>query len=150
MPEIFVRPDTLDAENARFDQALLRHPVFLNSVPKSGSHLLRNIMRMFVPVSQQYAADFIQWATLPQHQHAFDPASPRLSWGHLFFADASVVETLIFHRGNCTFKGAFPVDVYASDGVVPEGFLDRVVHLNEEERRRRECQRRLEEDPVLY
>ncbi len=93
MPEIFVRPDTLDAENARFDQALLRHPVFLNSVPKSGSHLLRNIMRMFVPVSQQYAADFIQWATLPQHRHAFDPARPRLSWGHLFFADASVVET---------------------------------------------------------
>ena len=93
MPEIFVRPDTLDAENARFDQALLRHPVFLNSVPKSGSHLLRNIMRMFVPVSQQYAADLIQWATLPQHRHAFDPASPRLSWGHLFFADASVVET---------------------------------------------------------
>jgi hypothetical protein len=93
MPEIFVRPDTLDAENARFDQALLRHPVFLNSVPKSGSHLLRNIIRMFVPVSQQYAADFIQWATLPQHRHAFDPARPRLSWGHLFFADASVVET---------------------------------------------------------
>ncbi len=93
MPEIFVRPDTLDAENARFVQAPLRQPVFLNSVPKSGSHLLRNILRMFVPVDQQYAADFIQWATLPQHRHAFDPARPRLSWGHLFFADASVVET---------------------------------------------------------
>jgi hypothetical protein len=93
MPEIFVQPDTLDAENARFAQAPLLHPVFLNSVPKSGSHLLRNIMRMFVPVSQQYAADFIQWGTLPQHRHAFDPARPSLSWGHLFFADASVVET---------------------------------------------------------
>lgn len=93
MPEIFVRPDTLDAENARFAQAPLRQPVFLNSVQKSGSHLLRNILRMFVPVSQQYKADFIQWATLPQHRHAFDPARPSLSWGHLFFADASVVET---------------------------------------------------------
>ena len=93
MPTISVRPDTLDAENARFVQASLRQPVFLNSVQKSGSHLLRNIIRMFVPVSQQYQADFIQWATLPQHRHAFDPARPALSWGHLFFADASVVET---------------------------------------------------------
>jgi hypothetical protein len=93
MPEIFVKADTLDAENARFAQAPLRQPVFLNSVPKSGSHLLRNIMRMFVPVSQHYAADFIQWPTLMQHRHAFDPARPALSWGHLFFADASVVET---------------------------------------------------------
>ena len=93
MPEIFVRPDTLDAENARYVQSPLRQPVFLNSVPKSGSHLLRNILRMFVPVNQQYAADFIQWGNLPQHRQAFDPAKPALSWGHLFFADASVVET---------------------------------------------------------
>jgi hypothetical protein len=93
MPEIFVQPDTLDAENTRFAQSPLRQPVFLNSVQKSGSHLLRNIVRMFVPVSQQYSADFIQWGNLPQHRHAFDPAQPRLSWGHLFFADASVVET---------------------------------------------------------
>jgi hypothetical protein len=98
MPEIFVRADTLDAENARFAQAPLQHPVFLNSVPKSGSHLLRNILRMFVPVSQQYGADFIQWGNLPQHRHAFDPAQPRLSWGHLFFADASVVETAYARR----------------------------------------------------
>ncbi|AOL94153.1 hypothetical protein [Porphyrobacter sp. LM 6] len=93
MPEIFVRSDKLDAENARYAQVPLQHPVFLNSVPKSGSHLLRNILRMFVPVSQHYTADFIQWGNLPQHRHAFDPAHPRLSWGHLFFADASVVET---------------------------------------------------------
>lgn len=98
MPEIFVKADTLDAENARFVQAPLRQPVFLNSVPKSGSHLLRNIMRMFVPVHQQYAADFIQWPTLQQHRHAFDPARPQLSWGHLFFADASVVETAAARR----------------------------------------------------
>lgn len=93
MPEIFVRADTLDAENARFAQTPLQAPVFLNSVPKSGSHLLRNILRMFVPVAQQYAADFIQWPNLQQHRHAFDPAQPRLSWGHLFFADASAIET---------------------------------------------------------
>ena len=93
MPRILVQRDTLDAENARFAQAPLRQPVFLNSVPKSGSHLLRNIVRMFVPVEQQYAADFIQWANLKQHLAAFDPRAPRLSWGHLFLADASAIET---------------------------------------------------------
>lgn len=93
MSQIFVKADTLDAENARFEQASLRQPLFLNSVPKSGSHLLRNIMRMFVPVSQHHGPDFIQWPNLMQHREAFDPAQPRLSWGHLFFADASVVET---------------------------------------------------------
>jgi hypothetical protein len=98
MPEILVRSDTLDAENARFEQADLRRPVFLNSVPKSGSHLLRNILRMFVPVGQQYTADFIQWGNLQQHRSAFDPNSPKLSWGHLFFADASAIETAPAHR----------------------------------------------------
>ncbi|MEG3180282.1 hypothetical protein [Sphingomonas sp. LT1P40] len=93
MPAVTVQPDTLDAENQRFDQARLRQPVFLNSVPKSGSHLLRNILRMFVPVDQQYHHDFIQWPTLQQHRAAFDPANPKLSWGHLFLADASIIET---------------------------------------------------------
>jgi hypothetical protein len=93
MPEIWMNADTLDAANGNFIQARLRHPVFLNSVPKSGSHLLRNIMRMFVPVDQQYKADFIQWPTLQQHRKAFDPAAPMLSWGHLFLADASAIET---------------------------------------------------------
>ncbi|MBL0769056.1 hypothetical protein K5P26_11880 [Sphingopyxis sp. XHP0097] len=93
MPRILVKADTLDTEAERFDLAPLAQPVFLNSVPKSGSHLLRNILRMFVPVQQQYRADFIQWANLQQHRAAFDPAAPRLSWGHLFFADASAIET---------------------------------------------------------
>ena len=93
MPEVLVKSDTLDAENRRFAQAPLRQPVFLNSVPKSGSHLLRNIVRMFVPVEQQYQRDFIQWPNLQQHRQAFDPRAPKLSWGHLFLADASVIET---------------------------------------------------------
>jgi hypothetical protein len=93
MPQVNVKADTLDDENRRFAQAPLRQPVFLNSVPKSGSHLLRNIMRMFVPVEQHYGADFIQWATLQRHRAAFDPARPMLSWGHLFLADASAIET---------------------------------------------------------
>jgi hypothetical protein len=93
MPEVLVRRDDLDARNAEFTQAPLREPVFLNSVPKSGSHLLRNIVRMFVPVDQQYAADFIQWPNLQQHRGAFSVDRPHLSWGHLLYADASAIET---------------------------------------------------------
>lgn len=93
MPIIAVKPDTLDADNQRFTQARLAQPVFLNSIPKSGSHLLRNIVRMFVPNDQQYHAQFIQWGNLQEHRRAFDPAHPMLSWGHLFFSDASAIET---------------------------------------------------------
>lgn len=88
-----LKPDTLDAQNRRFAQVPLTRPLFLNSVPKSGSHLLRNILRMFVPVEDQYQAQFIQWGNLQQHKHAFDPARRMLSWGHLLFSDASAVET---------------------------------------------------------
>ena len=93
MPDVLVKRDSLDEANRRFAQAPLRQPVFLNSVPKSGSHLLRNIVRMFVPVEQQYAHDFIQWPNLQRHLAAFDPREPKLSWGHLFLADASAIET---------------------------------------------------------
>ena len=93
MPDVWVKRDRLDEANRRFAQAPLRQPVFLNSVPKSGSHLLRNIVRMFVPVEQQYGPDFIQWANLQRHLAAFDRAAPKLSWGHLFLADASAIET---------------------------------------------------------
>jgi hypothetical protein len=84
-----VKPDTLDDENRKFDQHPLKRPLFLNSVPKSGSHLLRNIIRMFVPVESQYKAEFIQHHFLEQHLAAFDPSRNMLSWGHLFFHDAA-------------------------------------------------------------
>lgn len=93
MPTVRIKPDTLDEENARFAQSRLAKPVFLNSVPKSGSHLLRNIVRMFVPVDQQYKAQFIQHAILDDHVDAFDAKRPMLSWGHLLFSDASAIET---------------------------------------------------------
>ena len=82
---VSVKPDTLDDENLKFDQRPLKQPLFLNSVPKSGSHLLRNIIRMFVPVESQYNAEFIQHHFLHQHLAAFDPSRNMLSWGHLFF-----------------------------------------------------------------
>jgi hypothetical protein len=90
---IAMRADNLNEANRRFAQTPLTQPVFLNSVPKSGSHLLRNIVRMFVPVEQQYDAQFIQFANLQKHVAAFDPERNLLSWGHLFFSDASAIET---------------------------------------------------------
>ncbi len=91
MPRIRMKPDTLNEENQKFEQAPLKQPLFLNSVPKSGSHLLRNIFRMFVPVEQQYHEQFIQWPNLEDHAHAFDKDAKFLSWGHLLFSDASVM-----------------------------------------------------------
>jgi hypothetical protein len=86
-----VAPDTLDEENRKFVQRPLEQSLFLNSVPKSGSHLLRNIIRMFVPVEQQYQAEFIQHQLLRQHAIAFDKSQKLLSWGHMMFTDTTAV-----------------------------------------------------------
>lgn len=91
MPRVVAKPDNLNERNREFEQHQLREPVFLNSVPKSGTHLIRNILRMFVPVSQQYHREFIQYAILREHQVAFARAQPQLSWGHMLFGDESVV-----------------------------------------------------------
>ena len=89
---ITMKPDTLDEDTIRFAPDPIRESVFLNSIPKSGSHLLRNILRMFVPIEQQYRAQFIQWPNLAQHLGAFDPAKTFMSFGHLFFTDGSAIE----------------------------------------------------------
>ncbi len=128
MPEILVRPDNLDAANARFEQAALRQPVFLNSIPKSGSHLLRNILRMFVPVGQQYSADFIQWGNLQQHRAAFDPRAPKLSWGHLFFADASAIETAPARR-ILLYRDPYDWVIARARFMLSEQFFGNVEHL---------------------
>ena len=90
---IRLKADTLDQDIARFSHNRLRHHLFLNSVPKSGSHLLKNVMRMFVPLEDVYSKHFIQWGNMQGHLAAFDRARPQLSWGHLLFSDASAVET---------------------------------------------------------
>jgi hypothetical protein len=91
MHRVHTRPDTLDQDNRRFVQAPLARPLFLNSVPKSGSHLLQNVVRMFVPVAQQYTRDFIQHGNFAEHVRAFDPSLPLLSWGHLAFSDRAAL-----------------------------------------------------------
>lgn len=92
MPVISMAPDTLNLENVKFAQVRLSAPVFLNSVPKSGTHLLRNIVRMFVPVEQQYMDQAIQWPNMKQHLRAFDKSKNFMSWGHLLYSDMSVIE----------------------------------------------------------
>ena len=91
MPTIVSKPDNLNALNANFEQSPLVAPLFLNSVPKCGTHLIRNIIRMFVPASQQYHDAFIQIPILRQHQLAFDSKKPKVSWGHLLFSDDSAI-----------------------------------------------------------
>ncbi len=91
MPRVIAKADNLDELHANFSHEQLREPVFLNSVPKSGTHLIRNIMRMFVPLKQHYHKAFIQYPVLRQHQAAFSQALPHLSWGHLLFTDDSAI-----------------------------------------------------------
>jgi len=89
--KVNLKPDTLNDENVRFEQKPLQRPLFLNSVPKCGSHLLRNIIRMFVPVEQQYNLQFIQHQILHEHLGAFSDPRNFLSWGHLMFNDMTAV-----------------------------------------------------------
>lgn len=91
MPRILAKGDNLNELNRNYAQARLAGPVFLNSVPKCGTHLMRNIMRMFVPVEQQYHRAFIQLPLLAGNMQAFSAANPFLSWGHLLFTDDSAI-----------------------------------------------------------
>lgn len=98
MPRIVARGDNLNELNRNYAQARLGEPVFLNSVPKCGTHLMRNILRMFVPVEQQYHRAFIQIPLLRQNLQAFSTVNPYLSWGHLLFSDDSAIALRNVHH----------------------------------------------------
>ena len=53
MPRIVAKGDNLNQLSANYHHERLGEPVILNSVPKCDTHLVRNILRMFVPVEQQ-------------------------------------------------------------------------------------------------
>lgn len=89
---VMSRPDTLGPEVAKFRQEPLRQTAFLNSVPKCGTHLLRNIVRMFVPPQQHFDREFLQIPNLDQHKAtALSPQRPMFSVGHMLFADISLM-----------------------------------------------------------
>lgn len=89
--KVMSRADTLGPEIARFQHEPLRRTAFLNSVPKCGTHLLRNIMRMFVLPQQHYDREFIQIPNFEAHKSAFAKDRPQFSVGHLLFADISLM-----------------------------------------------------------
>lgn len=91
--KINLKPDTLNEENLKFEHKPLQKPLFLNSVPKCGSHLLKNIIRMFVPLEQQYQVQFVQHHILREHLGAFSDPRNFMSYGHLMFSDMTAVAT---------------------------------------------------------
>lgn len=91
MPKIKLKGDNLNEQNGNFEHRSLKQPLFLNSIPKSGSHLLRNIMRMFVPLEQHYKNTFIQVPSLKEDRIAWDINRPTLSWGHLLNSDEALI-----------------------------------------------------------
>jgi hypothetical protein len=98
MAKIFLEPDTLNSATLRFAPAPIATPIFINALQKSGTHLARNILRMFVPVEQQHQKAFIQWPNLQDNLDAFSTENPKLSWGHLLYSDASAFETASARR----------------------------------------------------
>lgn len=88
---ILGKKDTLDEEALKFEHRPLKQTLFLNSVPKSGTHLIRNIVRMFVPAEQQWHNAYIQFPNLRANLEAFSPDRPYVSWGHLLFTDDSAI-----------------------------------------------------------
>ena len=75
-----------EASNS-FVSVSLQTPLFLNSVPKCGTILLRNILLMFVGFEQIHSGKFIIDRNLREYASAFDPERPMFSWGHLNLID---------------------------------------------------------------
>lgn len=134
-----LKPDTLNEENPKFVQERLKHPLFLNSVPKCGSHLLRNIVRMFVPVEQQYSVQFVQHQIIMEHLGAFSDERNFLSWGHLMFSDVTAVAVgrtpqilLVRDPYDWTIARArfFLSDEFEGHDLLKEGILSVDVLLN--------------------
>jgi hypothetical protein len=91
MPSVTLKRDNLNSLNANYEKIKLTEPVFLNSVPKCGTHLIRNICRMFVRVDQQYDKTFVQLPNLQPNASSFYASQPKLSLGHLLFTDDSAI-----------------------------------------------------------
>jgi hypothetical protein len=88
---ILGKRDNLHEIAERFDRRELKQSVFLNSVPKSGTHLIRNVMRMFVPEPQQWHKSYIQIPNIRENIAAWRGPTKYLSWGHMLFSDDSVI-----------------------------------------------------------
>jgi len=79
--------DQLLEDSRTFECERLKQGLFLNSVPKAGTHLLRNILLMFVPKDQTYSTDFIDAENVRKHLSALIEEQAYFSWGHLAFSE---------------------------------------------------------------
>ena len=91
MPRVHLDADRFEEFTENLDRERIARPTFLNSVPKCGTHLIKNIMRAFVTADQHYNETFIQIPVLQRHLQAFNPNEPKLSWGHMLFSDQSAI-----------------------------------------------------------
>jgi hypothetical protein len=73
-----------------FTFAQLRRPILITTVPKCGTHLLRNIMLGFFGQDQILTHDFILSRTVREHAAAFDRNAPKISCGHLRHGDEAI------------------------------------------------------------
>ncbi len=73
---------TIDEVNGRFEQTPIEERIFINSVPKCGTMLLRNIIYTFVPRSQWYTP-FIVDHEMEAHRDAARQPELACFTGHL-------------------------------------------------------------------
>ena len=74
--------DPVAEANSQFQCAPLRSRIFLNSVPKCGTVLLKNILLMFTPWEQHYRW-FISTSKYPEHPSVVESDRYRFFVGHM-------------------------------------------------------------------
>lgn len=84
---VFGEDDRLDEAVKGLAQVPLKETVLLNSVPKCGTHLVRNIVRMFVPPDQHLQREFVQLQNLKAFGPPFAALPAQFLTGHLGFTD---------------------------------------------------------------
>lgn len=79
--------DLRDLARSRFEGIPQSRPLFLNSIPKCGTLLLRNVLLMFVRGESVVLDEFIIDPNISQHQEFFKPTARHFLWGHVTHAD---------------------------------------------------------------
>ena len=82
-----IRIDDIDEYVADFDSPPLRERLVVNSVPKCGTHLIKNVVKMFVPADQQYGPSITHVNHVKPHEHVFTGEKKWMAWGHFAFTE---------------------------------------------------------------
>ena len=73
----------------QFSGLPLTRPLFLNSIPKCGTLLLRNILLMFVQAKDIASDEFMQDHNLASFTEKFQAPTSNFLWGHLNYTEES-------------------------------------------------------------